>query len=69
MRHGYEVCRNDIVLTCLFFPTSYCFLRQTLIDITGNFYLNTAFQTELFSMLAVSETKKISFHFHVIVLV
>lgn len=51
MRHGYELCRNDIVLSCLFFSISYCFLRRTLIEITGNFYLNTAFQ-----MLAVTET-------------
>lgn len=43
MRHGQEVCRKEIVLSCLLFPTSYCFLRQTLIKIPGNFCLNTAF--------------------------
>lgn len=29
MRHAQEVCRKDFVLSCLLFPTSYCFLRQT----------------------------------------
>jgi len=48
------------VCPVFFFFTSYCFLRQSLIEILGNFYLNTAFQTELFSVLAVTETMKIS---------
>lgn len=52
-----------------FFLTSCCFLRQNLIKITMNFYLSTTFQTELFSMHAVTETMKICFLFHVIVLV
>lgn len=52
-----------------FFPTSYYFLRQNLIEITRNFYLNTAFQSKLFSMHVVTETMKICLLFHVIVLV